>query len=69
MPGIFHSELYLLLGFGTIKLLRVNLKKIEKLAPWIVLWGFPAEQESCLTRNSSLIFDEAHKHLFLHADN
>lgn len=46
MPGILNFWLYLLLAFGTIKLLRINLKIIEKLAPWIVVWGFSAEQES-----------------------
>lgn len=52
-----------MLGFGTIKLLRVNLKIIENLAPWIVVWGFPAEQEKFLIQESSLIFDDAHKNV------
>lgn len=52
-----------MLGFGTIKLLRVNLKVIENLAPWIVVWGFPVEQESFLIQEISLIFDDSHKNV------
>lgn len=43
MPGIFHLEFYLLLGFGTVKLLTVILKRIGKLASWIVAFGSPAQ--------------------------